>query len=54
MNRGGSEDKEDPEEGGGVEEYYISTIDQLADIFTKTLDEKTIKDLGNKYVVTIE
>jgi hypothetical protein len=37
-----------PTKGGDIEIAYINTKEQLADIFTKPLDEKTFTKLRNE------
>jgi hypothetical protein len=38
----------DRQQRGGIEITYVSTKEQLADIFTKPLDEKTFTKLRNE------
>jgi hypothetical protein len=38
----------DHQQRGDIEIVYVSTIDQLADIFTKPLDEKVFTKLRNE------
>ena len=38
----------DHQQKGDIEIAYVSTKEQLADIFTKPLDEKTFSKLRNK------
>jgi hypothetical protein len=43
----------DHQQRGDMEIAYVSTKEQLADIFTKPLDEKTLANLGMSYTFLI-